>query len=776
MIGQTISHYRIIQELGHGGMGVVYKAEDLRLGRFVALKFPSFQQSLRDADRMRLLREAQAASTINHPNVCVIHEIDEHDGAPFIVMEYVEGATLDKRIPAGGMRFDEVLGIATQVASGLAAAHANGIIHRDIKPENLMVREDGRVQIMDFGLAKLRTAPGVSMPGQTVGTALYMSPEQIEGSDIDARTDIFSLAVVLYQALTGRLPFEGNHAAAVMYAIVNTDPPPIETLAPGMPSELGIIVKKCLEKRPEDRYQSATELLGALRLCSESSRAAIPSGKIVSPQARLRIARWGFIMAALVATGFAVWGILALVSQPGRIDSLAILPLKNVSADTNLEYLSDGLTESIISKLSRLSTIKVMSRSSVFHFKGKDTDPETVGRTLGVRAVLTGDVSLREGLVTISVELLNTRDNTQIWGDQFRRKEAELVDLQDDISKEIVSNLQLRISPDEMEQINRLPTDNATAYETYLKGRYYWNLRTEADLKESANLFQQSINLDPRFALAYTGLAQAYAVMAAWGYMDGEEALRLTKTNARKALDIDDKLGEAHAALGGALDLQNDRRGALEEYRKAIELNPNDATSCQWYAEELAALRRFDESFVMIKRAQELDPLSLIIPSVGAVFYANAHQFDKAMDLARKSLKLDPHSKMGHLAVGLAYTRAGNPKAAIPELELGVAISDSDQTLTSWLGCAYALSGRRADAERIARRMDQVATQKYISPFLRALLATSLGQREKAFSLLDEGARTRDGWMQQLYEEIMFEPLRSDPKFSELARKLGFTS
>ena len=774
MIGQTVSHYRILEELGQGGMGVVYKAEDIRLGRFVAVKFPSLHHSLRESDRVRLLREARAASTINHPNVCVIHEIEEHDGEPFIVMEYVVGETLDRHIPPEGMGAEGVIGIATQVASGLAAAHAQGIVHRDIKPENLMIREDGRVLIMDFGLAKLRSAPGVSMPGQTMGTMYYMSPEQVQGSEVDVRSDIFSLGVVLYQALSGRLPFEGAHGAAVMYAIVNADPPSLKDVRPTVSPALDSIVMKCLAKRPDDRYQSAAELLTALRLNAGPTSAPVRGGPTERSTRAFGIPRWAVFAGSIVIAGCALWGIVTLMWGPEHINSLAILPLKNVTADSNLEYLSDGLTESIISKLSRLSTIKVMSRSSVFHFKGKDIDPEAAGKTLGVRAVLVGNVTLHEGTVTISVELLDTRDNTQIWGDQFRRRESELVALQDDVSKEIASNLKVRLSPVEEERLNKPPTENATAYETYLKGRYYWNLRTESDLKESVRLFQEAIDLDPGFALALSGLAQAYAVMAAWGYMDGDEALRLTRANARKALEIDNKLGEAHAALAGALDLQNDRQGALEEYRQAIELNPSDATSCQWYAEDLAALRRFDQSFVMIQRAQELDPLSLVIPAVGAVFYANARQFDKAMELAQRALHLDPHSKMGHLAVGLAYIRAGKPQAAIPELELGVSISDSDQALLSWLGSAYARAGRRAEAERIARRMDQMAARKNISPFLRALLATSLGQKERAFTLLDEGVRTRDGWMQQMYEEIMFEPLRDDQRFSDLAKRLGF--
>ncbi|HTY58282.1 MAG TPA: hypothetical protein VMF59_05670, partial [Bacteroidota bacterium] len=429
--------------------------------------------------------------------------------------------------------------------------------------------------------------------------------------------------------------------------------------------------------------------------------------------------------------------------------------------------------ESIISKLSALSTLKVMSRSSVFHYKGKDVDPQAAGKALGVQGVLVGDVVPRDGFVTISVELLNTRDNTEIWGDQFRRKETELFALQDDVSKQIVQSLRLRLTSDEKEGLTRSPTESAEAYELFLKGRYRWNKRTRADLEESLNLFREAIEKDPAYAAAYAAMASSYDVLVAWGYLEPETGIREAELYARKALELDDRLGEAHAALAGAMESSYDRVGALKEYRRAVELNPSDARSFQWYAEELATFRRFDEALVVARHAAELDPLSFVIPAITAVFYGNSRRFESAIEISQKIVDLDPTVPMGHLALGLAYTRAGKYAQAIPELEKGVAISDSETTMLSWLGCAYGSGGMRESALRIDRYLEDLAKRSYVSPFLRALVATGLGRRDRALELLDEGVRNHDGWMSQTYEEIMFDPLRDDPKYTDIVKRLG---
>jgi serine/threonine-protein kinase len=801
VIGSTISHYMILGKLGEGGMGVVYKAEDLRLGRPVALKFLPPVVYSGGVERERFLLEAKAASALSHPAICTIYGIEEEEGKPFIVMEFVEGETLREKLNRGPVEPRNVLDWGAQFADGLAAAHEKGIVHRDIKPENLIVRPDGRAQILDFGLAKWRGTASLSIPGSTIGTLAYMSPEQIQGLDVDPRSDIFALGAVMYELLTGRPPFTGTHDAALLYSIVNTYPLPLESLVPDLAPAISGLVVQCMARRPEKRFQTARELSSALRTAATGSSrhvagagSSLPVAENVSsppaatssgpedrnkgagrsPKGRSGFTRIALVVSAVVLLGIAGLGIFFVFrSTATGISSLAILPLRNASADSSIDYLSDGLTESIISKLSRLSTVKVMSRSSVFHYKGKDVDPQAAGKELGVQGVLVGEVVPREGFVTISVELLNTRDNTQIWGDQFRRKETELFALQDDVSKEIVQNLRLRLTPDESERFSKPQTGNAEAYELYLKGRYHLNKRTRVDLEESIRQFRGAVEKDPGYAAAYAGVASAYDVMVAWAYVDPQEGVREAEKNARKALELDERLGEAHAALAGVIDFQYDRLGALKEYQRAVELSPGDANAQQWYAEELAMLGRFDEAFPIIRHAQELDPLSFIIPAVAAVFYANAHRQGEAVEIAQKLVDLDPRVPMGHLALGLAWTRSGKYPEAIGELEKGVAISDSETTMLSWLGCAYALGGRRGDALRIAEKLDRLSIRSYVSTYLRGLLYTALGEKENALALLDEGVVKHDGWMGQTYEEIMFDPLRNDPRYKDIVKRLG---
>ncbi len=784
MIGSTILHYRIREELGRGGMGAVYKAEDLRLGRLVALKFlpPEFRSD--DVARKRFLREAQAASVLAHPNICVIHGIEEFEGDPFIVMEFVEGMTLEEKARSTPPDVPQVISWAHQILTGLAFAHSKGIVHRDIKPRNIMIRDDGRVQIMDFGLAVQHGASRLSTAGQILGTVSYMPPEQVGGGDVDARADLYACGVVLYELLTGRLPFSGAHEAAVLYEIINVEPPSILSLRPDLPPPLDYAVMKCLEKSPVKRFQSAEDLATALTsLDLQVPPVSVPPRKEPEPRdtnartlkpERRGWRRYGIALAAVILVGIATWWMISLLGgNNNQIRSLAILPLKNEASDSGLVYLSDGLTESIINKLSGQATMKVMSWNAVSHYKDRNVDPQAVGKTLGVRAVLAGQLMLHEDVVEVHVELLDTRDNTEIWGDQFIRKQEQLFALQEDVAKDIVARMRLRLTSEETARIGQTQTDNAEAYQLYLKGRYYWNRRTEKDLKESIRYFEEAITLDPRYAQAYSGLASVYIVMTSWDIIDPEEGVKMAEGNVRKALELDDKLGEAYSIRAGLKDFSYDRLGALEDYKKSIELNPNDGTLYQWYAEALAGLRRFDDSFVMIRRARELDPLSLMVTAVAAVFSANDRRFDEAIEYGKQTNAMDPHASLGYLALGLAYTRAGQGDRAIAPLEHGVALSDSEETLLSWLGCAYAEAGRNAEARRVADILDRKAKDRFVSPFLRALVYTTLGDHEKAIALLREGVRKHDGWMGQTYEEIMLDPLRSDPRYTEIVRSLG---
>ena len=784
MIGTVVSHFRILSKLGEGGMGVVYKAEDLRLGRPVALKFIPPGIYANEGVKDRFLREAQSTSALSHPAICTIFAIEEADGRPFIVMECVEGETLRSRLARGTAQLSDVVSWGIQIADGLAAAHDREIIHRDIKPENLMVRGDGRVQILDFGLARWRGTSPLSVSGSTMGTLAYMSPEQAQGLVVDARADIYSLGAVLYELLAGRPPFTGAHDAALLYEIVNKDVQPLAEVNPAIPPSMTAIIMKCLSRNRESRFTTARELSTSLRDEVREMPPARKSGKSGAGEAHLPVSgsnlgirrpRLLLFAVGLLLAGIGVWAAKdILIPAPASLESIAILPLINASPDTSLEYLSDGLTESIINNLSRLSTVKVMSRSSVFHYKGREVDPQAVGRELGVRGVLVGRVISRDGYVTVSAELLRTSDNTHIWGDQFRRKGSELFALQQDVAGEIARNLTSRITPEERSRMSATKMESAEAYELYLKGRYHWNKRTPEDLRESVRLFRAATENDPGFAEASAGLGDAYNVMMAWGFIDPETGIREGEANARKALELDSRLAAAHAALGGTLSIRYEREGALVEYRRAIELDPNNAAAFQWCAEDLAGLRRFDEAIEMIQHALDLDPLSQIISASAAGIYGDYHLADRAIELARKTVEIDPRAPMGHFALGMAWTRTGRYPEAIEELEKCVVIADSETPMLSWLGVANALDGKKEVARRIILRLETRSREKYVSPYMKALVYTALGDKGRALDLLEEGTRVHDGWMQEVYEETVFDSLRSDRRYDNIVRGLGF--
>ncbi len=827
---RTISHYRIISHLGAGGMGEVYLGEDTRLKRKVALKLlPAELTESRDR-LQRFEQEASAASALNHPNIITIYEIGEADQRCFIATEFIDGRTLRQEIARGRMTLSKALDIAIQVAGALDSAHAAGIIHRDIKPDN--IRRDGYVKVLDFGLAKLteptrrihetdsKAATRVLVktdPGMVMGTAHYMSPEQARGLPIDARTDIWSLGVVMYEMVAGRIPFEGATPTDVIVSVTQNEPPPLARYANDFPSELEWIIAKALRKERDERYQTAREMATDLKrlkqrlqfeaelersavpnLSSEEpagSRAstgtsAVPSGSSAPTSAaaaaaptssaeylvreirshkRGAIAVLGIFAVAFMTAAY----FLFLPRRAGAIESIAVLPLVNASGDANADYLSDGISESLINNLTQVPKLRVLARSTVFRYKGKEVDPQKVGRELGVRAVLTGRVQQRGDNLVIQADLIDVDNGSELWGEQYNRSISDLLAVQQDIAREITTKLRLKLSGEEEKQLTRRDAANTEAYHLYLKGRFYWNKRTEESLKQGLEYFNQAIAKDPNYALAYVGLADSYTVLGDAEFIAPGEAFPKAKAAAMKALEIDDKLGEAHASLGLSLMSDWDWPGVEREYKRAIEVNPSYASVHQWYGIYLSNKGQFDEALAEMKRAQELEPLSLNINNNLAYQFSFKRQYDEAIQQFRKTLELDPNFARAHTGLGRVYVQEGRFEEAIAELQKAVSLSGQPEpVLKAVLGHTYAISGKRDEARKVLDEMVELSKRRYVSAYAIAMVYAGLGEKEQAFASLEKAYGERAGRLQYLRADREWDSLRSDSRFADLLRRI----
>jgi serine/threonine-protein kinase len=829
--GTRLGRYEIRSQLGAGGMGEVYLAVDTELDRTVALKILP-QAFAADQRRLqRFFQEAKAASALNHPHILTIHEVGTVDATRFIATEFIDGDTLRQRIGNSSLSLHEILEIAIQAASALAAAHAAGIIHRDIKPENIMVRRDGYIKVVDFGLAKLMEAEGsTSEPeaptkamintdaGTVIGTANYMSPEQAKGTDVDTRTDLWSLGVVLYEMATGRVPFAGDTATESLSLILQKEPVPLKRYAAEVPDELERIVSKALTKDREDRYQTARDLLVDLRTLkrklevdAEMDRKVPPESRVATASASKRItlappydasattspassapagssAEYIFSgikrhkIAAVVAVGVLVIAAVGagayLSTRPteAAIESIAVLPFQNRSMEADTEYLSDGLAESLIYRLSQLPNLKVSPTSSVFTYKNKEIDPVKVGNQLGVNAVLSGRIVQRGENLTISAELVDVRHNKLLWGEQYDRKISELLATQREIAREIVDKLRLKVSGEE-KGLAKHYTESNEAYQLQLRGRFHWNKRTPEEMHKALQFFQQAIDRDPNFALAYTGLAETYALMGgpeAGGDLPPNETLPKAKAAALKALEIDDSLAEPHVSLGHVkCYYDRDWAGAEREYKRAIELNPNYAIAHHWYAIFLSILGRDNEALMEIRRAQELDPLSLPINMWYGRILASAGQPDQAIGQLLKTLDLDSSFVIAHYRLAMVYVEKGMYQEALSKFTEVGNLPGGKLLGLSGLAQVNALKGNRKEAEKILDEMLNLSKQSYVSPSQIAMIYIALGEKDKAFAWLEEADKAHDLNVLRIKRDPRFAPLRSDPRFDDLVSRIG---
>ena len=815
-------------------MGEVYLAQDTQLNRKVALKILPAEVAAREDRMRRFEQEAKAAAALNHPNIAHIYEIGEQEGINFIAMEFIDGQTLRQCIHPQSVGLTKLLRYLQHAADGLAKAHGAGIVHRDLKPDNIMVTRDGHTKVLDFGLAKLvepqlkseSSASDVataileqhSAPGMILGTAGYMSPEQAQGkvAEIDQRSDVFSFGCILFEAVTGKKAFEGKDAVESLNKIIREAVPPISELNPAAPADLQRVVRRCLAKDPDDRYQSIREVAIELKEVRRELGGAAgldttvpppPSGKfsdsasggsLIPPSTSsqglsatrassaeylasgIKQHKLAVIIVAALLLVLVGGGIAAVVvfyharNTEVAIESIAVLPFVNQNNDPNVEYLSDGLTESIINGLAQLPNLKVIPRSSAFRYKGKETDPLKAGKELGVRAVLTGRLLQRGDDLLVSVELIDVRDNKQLWGEHYQRKLPDLLAVQTEIARAISTNLRPTLAGIDQNKAVRRYTDNPEAYQLYLKGRYFWLRFTPDDHKKAAEYFNQAIAIDPTFALAYSGLGDTYGASATNGWISPREGYPKGKIAAKRALELDETLAEAHTTLGALTMFYDfDWAGAEREYKRAIELNPNYSITYEVYSYLLGATGRFDEGVQMAKRGAELDPLSPpLITDVSGAYYL-ARRYDDAVKQLQKSLEIDPNHFGAHLALGTVYEVKGRPDEAIKELEKAISIAGRTSAVLAMLGRVYASSGKQAEAQKILAELNEMSKTGYVSPWDMAILYVGLGDKDRALEQLNKAYEDRAGWIIDVKVEPMLDPLRSDPRFAELVSRMN---
>src|ERR1044071_9470946 len=800
MIGQLLLHYRVVEKIGEGGQGTVFKMIDTSLDRPAAIKVLPPDLTDRASNLVRFEREAKLASSLDHPNICTIFGLHKVGDIQFIAMQYIEGRNVRDLVGGQPLDLRRALSIAIQVTDALAAAHSRGIAHRDIKARNVMVTRSGTVKVLDFGLAKLMESPQstssdphLTEAGVPYGTSTYAAPEQAQGLKADHRADIFSTGVLLYEMLAGTWPFRGKTALDVRYAVVYHKPKPIvEARGEDSPALRRIqeILDKALAKAPEDRYQRIEDMRSDLQeLLREFEVDSSVGNTLTDAPATTAVPRliaanrfWTtprkITAAAVVLLVVVALSLIAFRSNPrseavdSTINALAVLPFTNT--DPNSEYLSDGITESLIDSLSRVPNLKVKSSSTVFHYKGRETDLEKIGRELGVHALLSGNISQVGDDLSVNVELIDVRDDSHIWGERYGRKVSEVVALPQQISRDVSQRLRSRSENMDHAQLTRNYSPDSEAYRLYLQGRYNWNKRTVEGLRSGIEYFGKAIMRDQDYALAYAGLADCYLLLNVYNVTSADDSYPKADAASRRALSINESLAEAHTSLAFVSYRYYLKWAEAEQhFKKAITLNPNYATAHQWYASYLAAVGRLDEAVVEGKTAHELEPFSLTMYSdyIRDLYYAG--RLDEARKESLKLSELDPSFARAHYELGLVLEEEGELDEAIAEFKTGLKMLPDNVAALTALGHAQGRAGKRADAEKAIERLRELSKQQYVSPFQTAEISAGMDERKLAIEWLEKSRDERFNWMPFIKVDPVLKNLRSDPRFIELAKSLG---